>query len=93
MRSTNIVKKVSMLEDSKNGIMRGLMEGGTATVDSDSVTKITAYLEKRLNKKIILDYKQNVNLTAGYRMTVEDLQIDASLEHQLFKLKELVLDN
>ena len=55
--------------------------------------KITAYLKGKINKDCKLDYVKNGKITAGYRVTVEDLQLDASLDNQLNKFKETVLNS
>ena len=56
-------------------------------MDQGFLKKIKAYLEKELNKKIHLDYIRKPEMLAGYRMTVEDFQLDASLDKQLDRLR------
>ena len=88
-----IYKEMVVLDDHRKGFLRGTIEGGDAEVSNEFRTKITAYLEKKMNKKLELNYSQSESITAGYRVTVEDLQLDASLDNQLEKFKETVLNN
>ena len=60
---------------------------------SVGAVSIDAYLQQKLGKEAILEYKKSETVTAGYRVTVEDLQLDASLENQLEKFKDSVLNS
>ena len=82
-----IFKEIVCMDDHEKGFLRGTLEGADDQVDQDFLKKIKAYLEKELNKKIHLDYVQRPKMLAGYRMTVEDFQLDASLDKQLDRLR------
>jgi F-type H+-transporting ATPase subunit delta len=86
-----IYKEVIVLDDNKRGFLRGVLEGAEASIDPSIKEKLSSYLKDRLNKKTELNYKQSSEITAGYRMTVDDLQLDASLENQLEQFKHSVL--
>jgi len=86
-----IFKDVIVIDDDKKGFLRGTIEGSEATVNIELMEKIKAYLVKKLGKNTELEYVQSEKITAGYRVTVEDLQLDASLDNQLEVFKESVL--
>ncbi len=87
----SIFKNVVVLDDDKKGFLRGIIEGPGTEIDEASKKKITSYLKGRLNKEVDLEFVPSTKITAGYRITVEDLQLDASLENQLDKFKESFL--
>ncbi len=87
-----IYKDVIVAEDDKKGFLRGTIEGRTDSVDEKFKIKLLEYLKTKLNKEIELDYKKNEDITAGYRVTVDDLQLDASLDNQLEQFKNSVLN-
>lgn len=86
-----IYKNVVVIDDHRKGFLRGTIEGAEASIPDDVKNKLKSYLQQKLGKEAILEYKQSNNVTAGYKVTVEDLQLDASLENQLEKFKESVL--
>lgn len=88
-----IYKDVVVLDDEAKGFMRGTVEGVFNEADASFTEKMTSFLSDRLGKKIVLSYKKNEDMTAGYRFTVGDLQLDASLDNQLNKFKETVLNS
>ncbi|MCF8058080.1 MAG: F0F1 ATP synthase subunit delta [Bacteriovoracaceae bacterium] len=88
-----IFKELVVLDDHKKGFMRGIIEGREGSVDKEFETKIHAFLKEKLGTDPILTYKQNEKLTAGFRVTVEDLQLDATLDNQLNKLKSEILNS
>ena len=79
------------MDDDKRGFLRGVLEGAEESIDPSIKEKLSNYLKERLNKKTELNYRRNSEITAGYRMTVDDLQLDASLENQLEQFKNSVL--
>ena len=87
-----IFKDLVVLDDDDKGFLRGTIEGFEAQVNEKFKTKILSFLKLRINKEIKLEYVQNEDITAGYKITVDDLQLDASLDNQLNKLKETVLN-
>lgn len=88
-----IFKDLIVLDDHNKGFLRGTIEGNDADLPADIRNKLTAFIEKKIGKKTELTYQSNANISAGYRVTVEDLQLDASVENQLNKLKEQVLND
>ncbi len=86
-----VFKNVVVIDDDKKGFLRGVIEGPSERIDESQKAKIINYLKGRLNKDVDLEYIPSKMITAGYRVTVEDLQLDASLENQLDKFKESLL--
>lgn len=87
-----IFKDIIVIDDHRRGFLRGTIEGGEETVSNDVLEKMKKFLKEKLNKEVTLSYVKSDNVTAGYRVTVEDLQLDASLEEQLEKFKTSVLN-
>jgi len=87
-----IYKNIMVLDDNEKGFLRGTIEGSDEELSVAFRTKLTSYLEEKMGKKTQLDYIVNTSITAGYKVTVGDLQLDASLDNQLNKFKETVLN-
>lgn len=88
-----IFKNVIVIDDHNKGFLRGTIEGSEEAIPADIKEKLKSYLQSKLGREPILEYKKNANVSAGYRVTVEDLQLDASLENQLEKFKDSVLNS
>jgi len=86
-----VFKDVVVIDDEKKGFLRGIIEGPGTSIDEEQKKKIISYLKVKLHKEVELEFVPSTQITAGYRITVEDLQLDASLENQLDKLKESLL--
>jgi F-type H+-transporting ATPase subunit delta len=86
-----IFKEVIVIDDHNKGFLRGTIEGSDSDVTPEFKTKMTTYLKEKLGITAELNYVKNDDITAGYRVTVEDLQLDASLDNQLNKFKNSVL--
>lgn len=86
-----IFKNVIVIDDHNRGFLRGTIEGSEDSIPADVKEKLKAYLTGKLGKEAILEYVKTDRVTAGYRVTVEDLQLDASLENQLEQFKDSVL--
>ena len=86
-----IIKEVIVMDDERKGFMKGTIEGTDIQVDPVFKAKIESFLKTKFGREPHLDYVQNANLTAGYKVTVEDLQLDASLDNQLEQFKQSIL--
>ena len=71
--------------------MRGVIEGSESSADPKLVEQVKAFLKTKLGREPQIDYLQNNNITAGYKITVDDLQLDASLENRLNQFKKSVI--
>ena len=88
-----IFKNVIVIDDHNKGFLRGTIEGSEESIPADVKEKLKSYLQTKLGREPILEYVKSKNVTAGYRVTVEDLQLDASLENQLEQFKDSVLNS
>jgi F-type H+-transporting ATPase subunit delta len=86
-----IAKEVIVLDDERKGFMKGVVEGNSSAIDAGIKKKIEDFLQNKFGKTPQLQYVQNTNLTAGYKVTIEDLQLDASLDNQLEQFKQSIL--
>ncbi len=86
-----IFKEVIVIDDHNKGFLRGTIEGSDSDVTPEFKAKMVSYLKDKLGITAELNYVKNDDITAGYRVTVEDLQLDASLDNQLNKFKDSVL--
>jgi F-type H+-transporting ATPase subunit delta len=87
-----ITKEVIVVDDHEKGFIRGSIEGFEASLPSDVKKDLEEYIAKKTGKKPVLEYQQNEGISAGYRVTVEDLQLDASVDNQLERFKESLLN-
>lgn len=86
-----IYKEVIVLDDHEKGFLRGTIEGNDERIDSNSAEELKQYLVAKLGKEATLEYRQNPKITAGYRVTVEDMQLDATFDNQLEQFRRSVL--
>ena len=83
-----VFKDIVSIDDHEKGFLRGTVEGADSKMDAVFLKKIYTYLEKELGKKVHLEYRKKPEILAGCRVTVEDFQIDASLDKQLDRLRQ-----
>ncbi|MDD0854741.1 F0F1 ATP synthase subunit delta [Halobacteriovorax sp. GB3] len=88
-----IFKEVIVIDDHEKGFLRGTIEGSEDQVSDEFKSKLISYLKENAGIEAQLEYVKNEKITAGFKVTVEDLQLDASLDNQLEKFKETVLNN
>lgn len=86
-----IIKEVIVKDDERKGFMKGTIEGTDIQIDPAFKAKIESFLKNKFGRDPHLDYVQNPKLSAGYKVTVEDLQLDASLDNQLEQFKQSIL--
>jgi F-type H+-transporting ATPase subunit delta len=86
-----IVKEIVVIDDERRGFIKGTIEGNDVKIDENFKKKIESFLKNKLGREPHLDYVQNNNISAGYKVTVEDLQLDASLDNQLEQFKQSIL--
>lgn len=88
-----IYRDVVVIDDAKRGFMKGTIEGHDETMDPAIQARLISYLREKVGKNIELNYEQNPGITAGHRVTVGDLQLDATLENQLNKFKQDIISS
>ncbi len=86
-----IYKEVVVIDDDKKGFLRGTIEGNTDSISDEYKNKLTAMIKQKINKEPKLIYKKNESISAGYKITVDDLQLDASIDNQLKQFKQSIL--
>ena len=86
-----IYKEFIVLEDHQKGFLRGTITGADEEVSPETIDLIKKFLEKKLQSEIELKYESSENVTAGFRVTVEDLQLDATVDNQLEQLKNSII--
>jgi F-type H+-transporting ATPase subunit delta len=83
-----IFKEVIVMDDDQKGFLKGSVEGSEATITTEDLNLLKDYLSKKLNRKIELSYSASEYVTAGFRVTVDDLQLDATIDSQFDQLKD-----
>lgn len=86
-----IIKEIIVIDDERRGFIKGTIEGNGAQIDEALKAKIVTFLKKKIGRDPNLEYVQNNNISAGYKVTVGDLQLDASLDNQLEQFKQSIL--
>ena len=86
-----IIKEIIVIDDERRGFIKGTIEGNAEHMDEALKAKIMSFLKGKLGREPNLSYVQNNNISAGYKVTVEDLQLDASLDNQLEQFKQSIL--
>ena len=89
----SIYTSLTMEKDFADGFITGIVEGSDENPDSEVIEKLKTHIEKELKQIAKLDYKQNMNITTGYKITCGDLQLDATLENQFDRLRKDILAN
>ncbi len=83
-----IFKEIIIIDDHLKGFLRGTIEGADEELPKEIKLQLEKYIQEKLGKKPILKYSQSQKVSAGYRVTVEDMQLDASVDNQLERFKE-----
>ncbi|MCO4752936.1 MAG: F0F1 ATP synthase subunit delta [Bacteriovoracaceae bacterium] len=87
-----IFKEIIVKDDMEKGFLRGEIVGSEGDISEDHKNKLLAALKDYIgDKKPILTYKKSDDVTAGYKVTIEDLQLDASVDNQLKHFKESII--
>ena len=86
-----IIKEIIVIDDERRGFIKGTIEGNAEVMDEAYKAKIITFLKQKIGREPSLEYVQNKNISAGYKVTVEDLQLDASLDNQLEQFKQSIL--
>jgi F-type H+-transporting ATPase subunit delta len=87
-----ISKEIIVMDDEEKGFLNGMIQGSTDTISDEEKAKLVNEMKKFVgNKEMKFKYEKNEELTAGYRLTVNDMQLDATVDTQLEKFKNSVL--
>ncbi|MFT6633056.1 MAG: F-type H+-transporting ATPase subunit delta [Bacteriovoracaceae bacterium] len=87
-----IIKEVIVIDDAAKGFLKGTIEGSEDSISDEYKAKLISVLKKELcSVEPVLEYVQNQDITAGYKVTVGDLQVDATVDNQLRSFRDSVL--
>jgi len=89
----SIFTSLTMEQDLADGFITGVVEGSEEEPNQEIIEKLKLHIEKELKQIAKLDYRQNKNITTGYKITCGDLQLDATLENQFDRLRKEILAN
>jgi F-type H+-transporting ATPase subunit delta len=89
----SIYTRLTMEKDLADGFITGVVEGSEEDPDNEVIEKLKTHIEKELKQIAKLEYKQNSQITTGYKITCGDLQLDATLENQFDRLRKDILAN
>lgn len=87
-----VSKEAIVIDDHRKGFLRGTIEGSDASLPDVVFEKLKSFVAGKVGSEPNLEYKQNDKITAGYKVTVEDLQLDATVDSQLNELKNSILN-
>lgn len=89
-----IIKEVIVIDDNERGFMKGTIEGSADSIPDEYKAKLVSSIKAKLgNVEPVLNYVKNSEITAGYKVTVGDLQLDATVDNQLKSFRDSVLEN
>ena len=87
-----IFKEIIVRDDYEKGFLRGTIVGNANDISDEHKEKLLGALKKYIgDKKPILTYKKTDDVTAGYKVTIEDLQLDATVDNELKHFKESII--
>ncbi len=87
-----IFKEIIVKDDLEKGFLRGTIVGSANDISDDHKEKLLSAMKKYIgDKKPILTYKKTDDVTAGYKVTIEDLQLDATVDNELKHFKESII--
>lgn len=86
-----IYKELIISEELKDGFISGVIEGSD-DLPEGYLEKVTKYLEEKIKLSPKLTFKKNPDITAGFKVTVGDLQLDTTIENQFEQLKSDILN-
>ncbi|MBF0297502.1 MAG: ATP synthase F1 subunit delta [Oligoflexia bacterium] len=75
------------------GQIEGTIEGNIQTIPTEDIEEIKKYVKEKISLNPILNYKINKDLIGGYRVIVGDFLLDATVDFQLKRLKESILND
>ena len=85
-----IFKAVIVIDDHQRGFIRGDIEGAEAAVDEKIKAQLIQAMEKYLGDTVLLSYRQDLEIAAGYRTKVGDWRLDATVNGQLEQFRNRV---
>lgn len=87
-----IYKDLIVIDDNEKGFLRGTVRGSDESLSKEDENLLVQFIKGQLGKEIVLEYQNDKRVTAGYRVEIGDYQLDATLDNQLNKLKEEIIN-
>lgn len=89
-----ITKEVIVIDDEEKGFLKGRIEGPDEAISEEFEQKLLKAIKDHLGSVTpVLEYVKNEEITAGFKVTVGDLQLDATVDNQLKIFRDSVLEN
>ncbi len=88
-----IFQELVVLDDEQKGFITGVIEGRDEQISPELQKQILDYLREKLQLTPKLHYQQNLAITAGYKITAGNYQIDSRVDRQLTRMKEQILND
>lgn len=85
----DILDEFNELYYKEKNISKGIIYG--LEIDEDKIKKLEEVFTKKLNKKVILYFKQDVSLIGGFKVIVDNKLYDNSYKTKLNNLKKELL--
>ena len=87
-----ISKEIIVMDDDQKGFLRGTIEGSADSISDEDQAKLVGAIKKYItDKDMKFTYEKSDKMAAGYKLTVNDMQLDASMDTQLERFKNSVL--
>jgi F-type H+-transporting ATPase subunit delta len=90
---TQIYKETILAEEKATGIVKGVIEGHEDSINTEILEKIKKFTEQKIGVKTNLEYLKNENIIAGFRISIGDHLLDATVDNQLEQFKKEVSIN
>ena len=87
-----IFKEIIVKDDEEKGFLRGEIVGSQDSISEEHKQMLVASMQKYIGeKKPVLTYRKSDEVTAGYKVTVDDLQLDATVDNELKHFKQSII--
>lgn len=88
---SEMLSEYEKIADDKNGVARGTVYSAKALEESERL-EVSSQIEKLLNKKVIVEYKEDPSILGGIVAKIGDYTIDHSITKQLGRIKESLIE-
>ncbi len=95
-RLKNLAEILSLsnaIENEKAGFVCAQVRGVSESLSPEVETQIKTFLRERYKLQVNIDYQEDLELGAGLKIIAGDILLDASLENQLGRFKDFVLNS
>ena len=82
-----------IIDDDRKGFLRGVVSGPDENISEEILSKMQQYIREKTKKEPTLTYEKNEKITAGFKIKLEDMELDATIDNQFKILKTEILGN